>query len=236
MRRFADCAFEGRRFDGAGVAACDVECRGCTFQGCSILAESPESRSVCRNVRLIGCDQRGCGIHGTVFEDVLVEDFNTHGQLVLVFGAVFNRVTLRGRIGRLKIDTDCFVSSMLSARERHRRTSEFRSANAAYYGGVEWALDIRDTEFTSAPDILGIPGRLIRRDPETQVLVERRRLEQVDWSALDFEDASTAYRLAQTIKDGRDDQVIVAPKRGGKFKQSLADFRLLRAAGLVAPD
>jgi len=48
------------------------------------------------------------------------------------------------------------------------------------YKEVDWALDIRDAVFSSA-EFFGVPGELIRRDENTQVLLRREAFSRVDW-------------------------------------------------------
>jgi hypothetical protein len=98
-------------------------------------------------------------VKAAVLEDVIVDSLKTIG-LLQVWGAALKHVTLRGRVGEImfspQVDLGLAPEDVQSA---------FRKANAAYYRSVDWAIDIREAD----PDDLelaGIPGRLVRRNPE----------------------------------------------------------------------
>ena len=61
------------------------------------------------------------------------------------------------------------------------RRAAYDSARAAFYESVDWALDLSAADFGGETSIDGIPLRLVRRDPETQVIVAADRLTTVDW-------------------------------------------------------
>lgn len=90
-------------------------------------------------------------------------------------------VALRGKIG--DIAASHLVGASASVAERQ---PAFAEANAAYYANVDWALDISQAVFASEPDLRGVPGSLVRRDPETQVLVTRERVLRGSWKDLEL--------------------------------------------------
>jgi hypothetical protein len=225
--------FSSEDFDDfeSGALFQDVEFRRCYFQGCSLsVTRDPSLRSTVRNVRLIDCGQRGCSLDTAVLEDVLVDGFKTNGQLFQTWGAVFNRVVLKGKIDRLMLSS--VVSPGLATPAEQRA---FDETNAEYYRHVEWALDISQGEFKEL-DIRGLPGELIRRDPETQVLVTREKALQVKWRSLPFRENVWLIGLNLFLESGVSATVFDAEKRNPKFRNYLADLQLMRAAGLAEPD
>jgi hypothetical protein len=215
----------------------DLEFRRCTFVGSVLsVAKKPQWRSTVRNVRLLDCREMGCSLHAAIVEDVLVDGLRTSDPHVR--GAVFNHVTLRGRIGG-------FMISPLVTPERPESAEQraFDTANAAYYASVDWALDIREAEFTDEVDLRGVPGRLVRRDPETQVLVTREKALDGRWRALDLDQTYWPTALEFFLQDDRlDSTVLVVPSQvpqdwGLWTRQTLLDgLRRLRDEGIVEPD
>ncbi len=109
-------------------------------------------------------------------------------------------------------------------------------ANAAYYESVDWALDISRAESVEL-QLRGIPAELIRRDPETQVVVTRKAAMAGEWRELkSVQDSVYCFSLDRMLKQGAEDIVLVADKRARDFKQSYAAIHDLRAAGIAQPD
>lgn len=231
MRVYQKEEFRSFRDRDSGAVFSDVAFRECYFQGCAVsITHNPELRSTVRNVRMIDCSHRGCSVYTAVFEDVLVDGLKTFGQLLQCWGAVFNRVVLRGKIDRLM--TSALIGAIFVAPEEQ---AAFDRANAEYYRTVDWALDISEVECNDI-DIRGVPARLIRRDPETQVVVRRNSALVGDWRDLPFNENLWPTALSVFLNQGEADTVLVAPKRHAKFKRYLEDLNLLRNAGIAEPD
>ena len=184
-----------------------------------------------RNVRLIGCEVMGCALNAAIVEDVVVDGLETHGDLLQTWGAVFKHVTLRGDIGRIMISPA--VATGLAKPHEQRA---FDQANAAYYATVDWALDISEARFFGECDIRGIPARLIRRDPETQVVVTREKALSGEWRKVDLSDTWWGGWIELFLRDGDPDVVLVAPKRHPRYRVLLEGLRKLREAGIAEPD
>jgi len=215
----------------SGTVFSDAEFHRCYFEGCAIsVTDDPGLRTTARNVKLIDCSQRGCTIYPGVFEDCLVDGLNSHGQMLQSWGAVFNRVVLKGKIDKIMISDD--VDTLEEHPEIQRA---FDKANADYYAGIDWALDISQAEFREI-DLSGVPAHLVRRDPETQVVISRKRVLNVDWENLPFAHQFTPYFIAEVLQSGAESDVFVAPKRGASFRKLLQDVELLRKAGVAEPD
>lgn len=231
MRVYQKEEFRSFRDRDSGAVFSDIEFRECYFQSCAIsITRNPGLRSTVRNVRMIGCSHRGCTIYAAIFEDVLVDGLKTHAQPLQCWGAVFNRVVLRGRIDTLM--TSAPISAMPAAPEEQ---AAFDRANAEYYRNVDWALDISQIECKDL-DLRGVAARLVRRDPETQAVVTRRSAMEGTWRDLPFNENLWPTSLSVFLGQGEEDTILVAPKRHPKFRRYLEDLNLLRKAGVAEPD
>jgi hypothetical protein len=219
----------------SGTVFSDLEFRNCEFRGCLVgVTKNPELRTTIRNVSLINCSDNGSSIGNAIVEDVLVENFKAPG-LFQTFGAVFKHVILRGSFDRLMICNYELPDSSVNPPYQYEIVDAFREANAEYYRNVDWALDISEARVKEL-DIRGVPGHLIRRDPETQVLVTRQHVLDEAWRELPFKDSLTPFSLDFMLKEEMPDLVLIAPKRHRKFPLYLEDLQLLREAGIAEPD
>jgi hypothetical protein len=226
-----------RDFDDRNSAATfsDIEFRRCHFDGCCIsMTHNPQLRSTVRNVQLLNCAISGGSTGKAVVEDVLIENLKTPG-LFQTFGTVFKHVVLRGKFDRLMISDDVLPRGDVNPPYQYENVETYREANAEYYRNVDWALDISNGEFKELY-IRGLPGRLIRRDPETQVLVTRQKALEGRWRELEFRDGLCAISLDLFLQREEPDLVLIAPKRHRKFPLYLEDLQLLRDAGVAEPD
>jgi hypothetical protein len=208
----------------------DLEFRGCKFVGSAVsMTLNPQLRSTVRNVKLLNCEEAGCAVETAIVEDVVVDGLKTHG-LLQTMAAVFKHVTLRGKLGRIMISP----AVQLGTAKPHEQRA-FDEANAAYYQAVDWALDIREAEFEEF-DLRNVPARLVRRDPETQVVITREKAMQGTWRKVDLSRTYWATGIEFLLERGDPDVVLVAPKRDRKFKVLLDGLKKLRDAGVAEPD
>jgi hypothetical protein len=218
-------------YDNGGQLFSDLHFRRCKFvsSGLSVTTD-PALRSTVRNVVLERCSVQGCTLRCAVVEDVVVDGLST-SDLHQSRGAVFKHVVLRGRVGRLMATARIATVDVDPADQR-----AFDAANAAYYEGVDWALDISQA-LSSDLSIRGIPAHLIRRDPETQVVVSREAALAGEWRALDRV-AGTELETAMQfmLNDGYPDVVLIAHKLAPDFGELKAGIDQLRAAGIAEPD
>ncbi len=232
--------FENKRFEDfddrdSAIVFSDLEFQRCCFDGCCIsVTHNPKLRSTVRGMRLLNCTASGSSIGKAIVEDVLVENLKTPGMFQ-IFGAVFKHVVLRGKFDRLMINNEPLPRGDMNPPYDYDNVLAFREANDDYYHRVDWALDISHGEFKEL-DIRGVPGHLIRRDPETQILVTLQRVMEGDWRNLPFRDDLTPFTLDFMLNQGLTDYVLVAPKRHRKFPIYLEDLQLLRDAGVAEPD
>lgn len=236
MQCFEDKAFDSDSFaesERMGVFS-GIEFRRCFFKGCSpSIGSRFDRRLTVHDIKFLDCSQRGSSLGPAIVEDVLVDGFATGGQLFQSWGAVFNRVILRGAIDRMMISNDILPSVLLPQAEREREKDEFRQANLEYYRGVEWALDISNAEFKELC-IRGVPSNLIRRDPNTQFCVTREIAMMGQWRLLQFRENMWPVAIELFLQRGESSIVLVAPKRHPKFKVYLDDLMMLYEMGIAS--
>lgn len=231
MQSFSNQTFDSIDDRDSAATFHDMEFRDCYFESCDLsITRTPALRSTVRNIKLTNCSQRGCSLSAAIVEDVLIDGLKTNGQLFQTWGAVFNRTVLKGKIDRLMISSIALPGVIMPDEQR-----AFDDANAEYYRHVEWALDISKGEFKELC-IRGLPGNLIRRDPETQVLVTRERAMSGEWRDLEFQDNLLPTSLDMFLQRAEPSIVLIAPKRHPRFKEYLSDMNLLRRSGITEPD
>ena len=156
------------------------QCRFAMFQ--HPVQKSLDARPTLRRLTLERCHFTASELGPLILEDALIDTIWIHRGMwgpQKVVGCAFNRVVIRGRInGGVR-----FVPSMdwmLNRPLAPAVDDPFVRANQRYYEGVDWALDIGSAEFTGIEmSQCDIPARLIRRDPETQVVVTRESVHGV---------------------------------------------------------
>jgi hypothetical protein len=175
--------------------------------------------------------RHACWVKGLAIEDVQIDRLKSGGDMPLFLHAcVFRHVTLLGGITGFKINLDLTQHRGVDADENDRKAWE--AANVAYYQHVDWALDISKAKFTSMPTFEAVPGSLIRRDPQTQVLLRRSELLAVDWESLDYGTTAIDITLSWFLSGSPyDDTVVVAARGNHKFKEQLAVLEELRRRG-----
>jgi len=231
MRRIYDRQEFRSYHDGnSGRTFKDLEFRYCRFESCAIsVTKKPRKRSLVRNMAFYGCEIRGCTIYPAIIEDVLVSSLKTH-NLLQTWGAVFKHVKIEGNIGRIMISPYVFPGI---AKPKEQRA--FDEANADYYATVDWALDIREGRFYEC-EIQRVPAHLIKRDPDTQVVVKREKALEGKWRYLDLSKTHWRTSIEFFLNRGDPDVVLVAPKRDRSYPDLLDGLKMLRDAGVAEPD
>jgi hypothetical protein len=228
-------AADGRRYSLAGLGAMDV--RRAEFHHFQHpLERSLESRPVIRHLTLTRCHFYACELGPVVAEDCLIDTVWLHrgqwgGQRIA--GCALKHVTIRGRVtGGIRF----LPSPTWLHTQPHVPVAEdpFVRANATYYRDVDWAVDISTAEFAGSVETSwwDIPARLVRRDPETQVVVSRDSLASGDWRAA-IEESAIWVGIERFLEGGMADNVIVAGKRSRWFEREMRDFARLRNGGFL---
>jgi hypothetical protein len=214
----------------------DVAIRGCRFA----MFQHPVQREladrpVLRRISVERCHFTASEVGPFILEDSMVDTIWFHrgkwGPQQLA-GCAFKHVVIRGPVrGGLR-----FVASRDWWRHHilEPATSDATViANERYYAEVDWALDISEAEFTGVEMYRsGIPARLVRRDPDTQVVVTRASVANGDWRAA-CEGSSVWVGMERFLSSGFQDAVLIAEKRAKYLAADVAAFGRLRDIGVV---
>jgi hypothetical protein len=223
---FSGATFEGLR-DGDASIHSDLVLTKCRFWGCGMSrSKSPELRTVVRRVHATRCETHRVVVGPAVFDEVVVDGLRTR-DLLQLWGCVFRHVTLTGRVGRIMVSPSYAPLTATQAQQR-----ALMEANQRFYADVDWALDISQVDADEL-ELYGVPARLVRRDPETQVVVLRSKAQAGTWRSLDLDGTWWGVSLERLANGPVEDVVLAAPRRHRRFKQLVAGLQLLRASGVA---
>jgi hypothetical protein len=192
----------------------------CTATACSVVCLDFDQRVSFEGIEATRCFAKNCFVQGAILRECVFNGFRSSGNFFRALSCLYDRVTLRGRLGRLML--------VPSGSPEMRR---FDAQLAPEQAKVPWALDISGAEVDEL-DIRGVPADLIRRDTNTQAIVRAAVIRDRKWQSV----ASGVSRIIIELMLGRGDDscVIVAPKRHGKrFAERMHQIEALRAAGLA---
>jgi hypothetical protein len=144
-------------------------------------------------ILISNCEVRKFPIGPALFRDITIE--NLKSDVIIVYSALFDHVTFKGPCGNWMIHGSFLPSPP------YRLPPAYRDLWKQFYAHVDWAIDIHQAEFDDFDFRTGaVPARLVRRDPETQVVVTRERVMQGTWQKLDL-DGYTKVTLDLLIKE-----------------------------------
>lgn len=223
LRAGPGTVIEGRELDGYVL-----------FGGEVLPVEDPAERPVFRNITLRGCAVRDCFFEGALLEDVLIDGLTApQDPHQRVLACAFHRVALRGRISNVTLLPDLGLSHA-GLQPRYRRANGEHWVELISEG--DWALDI--SGITSGLDFRSaVPARLVRRDPETQVVVTAEQAAGADWRSVPGLEKSLLgvhIRLLQ-ISDHRD-TILIADKSAPDRARQVGMLRELQRIGAAQPD
>lgn len=215
---------------GGALSISSIACHECEFSNCALsLTKEISRRSVVSDVLLKNCTVGASDIGPAVLRRVHVDGLITD-SLFIVWGAVFDQVVFSGKVGKIKINRH--VHHVDRTESVQGPFDEFRRS---FYKTVDWAIDISQARFRSL-NITGIPARLIRRDPASQMVVTRERAMQPDWrSRLSPNNDHWPFVIEMFLATGEADEVLVAPLTGPKkqTEKLLRELHELRDLGVV---
>jgi hypothetical protein len=230
INKHHDEVFDGLRDHDSGRIIEGVEFEHCTFRNCHLSVSSdPNLRTTVRDVQLSNCQVVNCLVHAAIFRDVQFNDLISN-DIIKVWGAVFERVTLAGTFGSIMLSP---LVNPLEPDSPVQRT--FDAAAEQFYASVDWALDISNAVVEEL-DIRSVPAALIRRDPETQVVVRRANVAGAPWRGLDLPGTYLVTLLELFLESDAPDAVLVAPKRDPHMSEYVQGLRILQRAGVADPD
>ena len=224
----------GHRYVGARFAQLDYRTPGAVFEGFDVercefdnVALGPvrdgESPIIVRDCRLARCRMRASLLRRIVVEDCIIDGMT--GGFPPNASVLLKHVVIRGAIDALDLRSPRQMSDP--------DKPSLPALHDSHYATVDWALDISEARFKRC-DLGGVPGRLVRRDPETQVLVTRSRVLSAPWPEVSH-GSMWSIGIERLLEAEEEAEVFVA-RRGDHFADDLAMFKRLREAGIAEPD
>jgi len=199
----------------------------CTFDNCSARG------GVARHVEVVNCTVLACWLYDLILEDCLLENLKTAlpggGRRMPFFlaGVMTRRVVIRGTIGST-------IWNRPGAPLRRAEPADVKAAIDFYAAVDDWALDVSESRFRSVPSFrFGPPGRLVRRDPDTQPLITRHRAQAV-LTSLAEDIGLWQVVLEDFVASPWPDEIVLIPGLGGRrqaYQRDLAGLDRLRAMG-----
>lgn len=218
-------------FDDGGKVFESLRVTNSSFDNCGMsLSKRPSRMSSVRSVHVSNCKVINSEIGPTVIEDVQVDGLEVN-PILLFWSCFFRRVSFSGKIGKIKINLEpfafCTDAGILAA---------FAEQRAAFYEATNWALDISRARLVDFA-FKGIPLDLIRRDPQTQVIIRKRDFGRLDSLGSRFADAfpETHTRLSIFRDSDAEEVLLVVPlaaarKRREDWEGGIAELRCLGIA------
>ncbi|MET9263863.1 hypothetical protein [Amycolatopsis sp. NPDC004079] len=223
IETYVNQEFRRLRHLDAACNFCEMSFENCHFDNCVLLQDSDPSYPIeVKDVSVSGGSLTNSSAVGTSFERVSLSSCQTPGDPIAPQGCVFSEVKLRGSMGSW-IFTDMHSSIPEETR------AEFLEAEREFYKNVDFALDVSEGIFETA-DMFYLPGDLVVRDPETQVLIRKSRLATADVSRL----PRLMVRLLRRVeKNPYDSTAFVVGRDREDFDEALAELQLLVDLGIA---
>lgn len=239
MKEFANESFYQLYDRGDQLLLENMRFENCEFTRCAIsLTEQFGRMSTVRNLTLNDCSFINCQTGPTILSNVTITNLKA-SDLLIVWSPYFDRVTLKGDICKIKVNTYADTSTVGPA--NYAKQKPFDDFRKQFYASVDWALDISEARFREF-DLESVPARLVRRDPESQMVVTREKALQFakpGWAtSLDPSCKHWAFVIDLFLSDGDEDIVLIAPLGAAKAKRDLQlkGLQELRRIGLAEPD
>ncbi|MEV5527434.1 hypothetical protein [Streptomyces prunicolor] len=204
------------------------------FGGSAEAVDDPRRRPVFRRVTLRDCKARACTLEGALLDEVTVDGLVVDDdELLRVAACAFRRVVLRGAIRNL------LVVPGLGVHPGHL-PQLYDRANGEHWVELlsegDWALDISEVSgsLSLRP---GIPARLIRRDPLTQVVMTSEQVASGAWRAVrGIERTRLRTQIHVFGMSGCRDTVLIVDKASADLAEQVDMLRELQRTGAVLPD
>lgn len=205
----------------------NLELVDCVFDNCILASfDDIEGMPSVVDVILRNCVDVNSYIGPCYIKNVVVDNLRT-ADLLIIWGAIFSGVVLKGRLGKVKINSLMEAASYGTALQ-----SSLDKKRDEFYRQSEWALDISKAR-PLCLEIEGVPSRLIIRDPETQIVVSKEKFfssEHCKAVANLHEDVE--FPLMEFLKSDDPEIILAAPtgrpkKNYQKILDSFAELHLL---------
>lgn len=201
----------------------------CVFYAGLIQNTSVRNRVIIEDIILKNCELKGFDVEGPIIKNVVVDGLKTN-RLHHLSGAAFQHVVLRGKIGRIIISP--FRKSNKSLKKWNKILGE---ANNNFYKKIDWALDISEADFEDC-DIRGIPSRLIRMNPKTQIAITREKAIalQKEWKLLNLSGTYFVEVIDSLIQSDENEKILIALKESYSvldYDAQVRGIKMLREIG-----
>ncbi|MFH7595278.1 hypothetical protein WDV06_09265 [Streptomyces racemochromogenes] len=217
---FENEEFRDIRILGSNRTYQSTRIAGCKFSACHLAQfDDPEFNLVIKDAAIENCGFDRCSIQGVMFDNVVIEGMRFK-QLHRVYGCVFRNVRFLGKVGPVIV---------MGPHASLARREKMADGIIRKYREIDWAVDISEAIFSDA-DFHYVPGHLIRRDPETQILLHREKF--VDIPASDFPPYARIW-VSRFEVSPFDSLVAVAPKASRKFADYMRDLVWMRENDLA---
>ncbi|EOY5692557.1 hypothetical protein ACP7OL_004837 [Salmonella enterica subsp. enterica] len=235
IKFFKDDEFKSIRIDEGGKFS-DLNFDNCIFKNCHVHNSKLDDDSILfprfENILINNGVFLNSVMGPSFLKNITIENLKT-GDIFLVFSAMFHHVTLKGKIGSIKINKTDYI------REHKEYTDHLDIVRHGFYSEIDWALDISRAKFLSF-SCEGIPAKLIKRDSETQFVVTRKHFCSMDALPSEFQERHKyiSLLLKLFLESNEDDQVLVTPLGKAKkyYMPILEGFQELRRIGILEPD
>lgn len=219
--------YRDRRLAPGGELA-DVTGRRLTLENCvASRARQGDERPRISRVHVTDLEVHSSTLSGAVLQDVTIDGLHCSESSGFLFGCELRRVTLRGRMRGLILNTvlddpDPATTARYAQWQRERLRDP------------EWMLDI--VHATGDITIRGYPSRFIRRNPELQAVVTAEAAHALDWQSVDPGRSSLGVALHELARSDWEDVTLVADTHSTHVSDDLRYIQELRALGVARPD
>jgi hypothetical protein len=192
----------------------------------------PSPRPILSRLTLHRCKlaswPRACLVVDTMVRDLATSD------LAILWGTVFERTQLSGKVGRLRIN------AALQSVPDPAQQATYDLDRLRHYERVAWALDVSEAR-PSMLEIEGIPGSRLILDDESQCVLSRSRAVAAGLSSelLGNVPPTLAFIIDDFLASPEEgeERIIIAPTGQAKARVQpwLRALRELRSMGVLVP-
>jgi uncharacterized protein YjbI with pentapeptide repeats len=236
MKEYKNQEFKDYRFSPE-VEIRDRKFVKCNFNSCRLSVPFniiPEERTKVINCSFENCEFSGSNFQSKGFLQKVLFHNISQNDYMSIGGVIFDRVTFKGKFDKWILDSNHrgMVVNFNSITESEYTVLDNYAQEQ--YEKIDWALDISEADFKECELRSSIPAHLVKRNPETQMLIKYEKVIRSNWeknSTLKGNRGEVFCRwVANTYKM---DTVIVAPVRNKKlFAEYMEGIQRLRAEGI----
>ena len=192
----------------------------CVFEDCEFSGRS--------------CSQKKGYLKNVLFDNIKNLDFLRIG------GVIFEEVTFKGKFDKWLLSSS-HISMVINynsiTEEECTVLDEYAQKQ---YKNIKWALDISEAEFKECDLRSSIPARLIKYNPETQMLIKYDKVLKSDWrnnnKIMSCYGGYAEVFCKRVLRHGSDTVVVASVRNKKEFEKDMEAIKILRAEGIAEPD